>query len=83
MSDGEQGQNQQPPSNGAPPPNGRPVPEEEISLLDILLVVARQKHLIIGAVVIFAVFGVFYALVQPHEYTAEAEVVREIEWNGN
>lgn len=82
MSNGEQGQNQQPPSNGAPPPNGRSVPEEEISLLDILLVVARQKHLIIGAVVIFAVFGVFYALVQPHEYTAEAEVVREIEGEG-
>jgi uncharacterized protein involved in exopolysaccharide biosynthesis len=64
------------------PPNGqaeRPVPprEDEVSLLDILLVLARNKTLIVRTVLVFTLLGVTYALLAPEEFTSEARVVRE------
>lgn len=57
----------------------RPYAEEEISLLDILVVLARSRRFIIGCVIAFALFGVVYALAASEEYTSTAEVVREVD----
>jgi uncharacterized protein involved in exopolysaccharide biosynthesis len=77
-----------PPGNGAPgaeqsgygrqsrPPSGPPR-EDEVSLLDILLVLARHKTLIVRTVLVFTLLGVTYALLASEEYTSEARVVRE------
>jgi uncharacterized protein involved in exopolysaccharide biosynthesis len=62
-------------ANGAPPQ--RPYAEDEVSLLDILLVIARHKQLILRTVLVFTVLGVAYALLASEEYTSTAKVVRE------
>ncbi len=54
-----------------------PPQEEEVSLLDILLVLARHKTLIVRTVLVFALLGVTYALLAEEEFTSEARVVRE------
>jgi len=65
-------------ANGAPPPAPqRPYAEDEVSLLDILLVIARHKQLILRTVLVFTVLGIAYALVASEEYTSTAKVVRE------
>jgi uncharacterized protein involved in exopolysaccharide biosynthesis len=51
--------------------------EEEVSLLDILLVLTRNRTLIIRSVMVFTVLAVGYALLAPKEYTSSATVVRE------
>ena len=70
-----------PPENGAPGEErsgyGRPPREDEVSLLDILLVLARHKTLIVRTVLVFTLVGVTYALLAPEKYTSEARVVRE------
>jgi uncharacterized protein involved in exopolysaccharide biosynthesis len=45
--------------------------------LDILLVLARHKTLIVRTVLVFTLVGVTYALLAPEKYTSEARVVRE------
>jgi len=65
-----------PPGNGAPG-YGRSPREDEVSLLDILLVLARHKTLIVRTVLVFTLLGVTYALLAPEEYTSSAKVVRE------
>jgi uncharacterized protein involved in exopolysaccharide biosynthesis len=62
-------------ANGAPPQ--RPYAEDEVSLLDILLVIARHKQLILRTLLVFTVLGVTYALLASEEYTSTAKVVRE------
>lgn len=52
---------------------------EEITLLDILVVLARSKTTIIYTVVSFTVLFGVYALLSSNEYTSEAKVVREIQ----
>jgi uncharacterized protein involved in exopolysaccharide biosynthesis len=70
-----------PPGNGAPdadrPGYDRSPREDEVSLLDILLVLARNKTLIVRTVLVFTLIGVTYALLAPEEYTSDAKVVRE------
>jgi uncharacterized protein involved in exopolysaccharide biosynthesis len=77
-----------PPGDGAPgdgrqsrPPSGPPR-EDEVSLLDILLVLARHKTLIVRTVLVFTLLGVTYALLAPEEFTSEARVVREAQTEG-
>ncbi|MCS3677796.1 uncharacterized protein involved in exopolysaccharide biosynthesis [Salinibacter ruber] len=53
-----------------------------MSLLDILLVLARHKTLIVRTVLVFALLGVTYALLAPEEFTSEARVVREAQTEG-
>jgi uncharacterized protein involved in exopolysaccharide biosynthesis len=66
--------------NGAQPPAPqRPYAEDEVSLLDILLVIARNKQLILRTVLVFTVLGVVYALLAAEEFTSEAKVIREAE----
>jgi len=72
----------------APPPgdgaagDGRARPasgprDEEVSLLDILLVLARHKTLILRTMLVFTLLGVTYAVLAPEEFTSDARVVRE------
>ncbi|MGM0704552.1 MAG: Wzz/FepE/Etk N-terminal domain-containing protein, partial [Bacteroidota bacterium] len=53
--------------------------EEEISLLDILVVLARNRRFVIGCVVGLTMVGLIYAIAAPEEFTADAQVVREVE----
>ncbi len=68
-----------PPGDGAPAeqPGYGPRQEDEVSLLDILLVLARHKTLIVRTVLVFTLLGVTYALLAEEEFTSEARVVRE------
>ncbi|WP_251952467.1 Wzz/FepE/Etk N-terminal domain-containing protein [Salinibacter ruber] len=54
-----------------------PPQEGEVSLLDILLVLARNKILLAWTVFAFTLIGVTYALLASEQYTSEARVVRE------
>jgi len=64
------------------PRHGASVREDEVSLLDILLVLARNKTLIVRTVLVFTLIGVTYALLAPEEFTSEARVVREAQTEG-
>ncbi len=85
----DQGQTDGPP--GTPPgdeapaeqPGYGPRQEDEVSLLDILLVLARHKTLIVRTVLVFTLLGVTYALLAPEEFTSEARVVREAQQEGS
>jgi len=63
-------------------PGYGPTREDEVSLLDILLVLARHKTLIVRMVLVFTLLGVTYALLAPEEYTSSATVVREVQEEG-
>ncbi|MCS3672005.1 uncharacterized protein involved in exopolysaccharide biosynthesis [Salinibacter ruber] len=73
-----------PPGDGAPAeqPGYGPQQEDEVSLLDILLVLARNKTLIVRTVLVFTLLGVTYALLASEEYTSSAKVVREAREGG-
>jgi uncharacterized protein involved in exopolysaccharide biosynthesis len=64
------------------PRGGRPSHEEEVSVLDLLLVLARNKTLIVRTVLIFFLLGFTYAVFAPEEYTSSARVVRETQSDG-
>jgi len=49
--------------------------EDEISLLDLLIVLARRKRLIITITLAFGGIGVLLALILPKQYTATATVL--------
>jgi uncharacterized protein involved in exopolysaccharide biosynthesis len=51
--------------------------EEKVSLVDILLVLARSRKLIMGAVIAFVFCGLVYSLTAPVEYSSAAKVIRE------
>lgn len=51
--------------------------DDEISLLDLLLVLVRNWRLIGYTVVLFASVGLLYTLTADAEYTASAKVIRE------
>lgn len=68
----------QPPTNGAPPPNGAASRAgREVSVLDLLLVLARNRFFILGTMVVFGCIGGLYAASMSESYTAEATVIRE------
>ncbi|MCS4085638.1 capsular polysaccharide biosynthesis protein [Salinibacter ruber] len=72
-----------PPGDGAPGASEYGPPrEDEVSLLDILLVLARHKTLIVRTVLVFTLLGVTYALLAEEEFTSEARVVREAQSEG-
>ncbi len=73
-----------PPGDGAPAeqPGYGPRQEDEVSLLDILLVLARHKALIVRTVLVFTLLGVTYALLAEEKFTSEARVVREAQSEG-
>ena len=53
--------------------------EEDISLIDILLIVVRNKRMILMCAGAFAVLGVLVALLSAREYTSSAKLIREAE----
>ena len=53
--------------------------EEEISLIDVLLIVVRNQRLILVCAGIFAVLGVMVALFSSRAYTSSAKLIREAE----
>lgn len=60
------------------PPSYLPFDEEEtISLLDILLVIARNRRMIGMAAAISVAVGLMIAVFSPSEYTASARMIRE------
>ncbi len=66
-----------PPTGGSPPPPwaGYSLPEEdEISLLDLGVVIARQRRVIVLSVLVALVAGVVVALLSPRSYVAEARL---------
>ncbi len=74
-----------PPGDGAPESGAAghgPPREDEVSLLDILLVLARNKVLIVRTVLVFMFLGVTSALLASEEYTSSAKVVREAKTEG-
>jgi uncharacterized protein involved in exopolysaccharide biosynthesis len=66
-----------PPSGDGLPESGAAPREDEVSLLDILLVLARHKGLIVRTLLAFTILGLTYSIFASEEYTSEARVVRE------
>jgi len=52
---------------------------EDVSLLDALLVMARNKRVILKTALVFVLLGLTYSLLSSDEYTTSAEVIRETE----
>lgn len=63
--------------------NGINLPRQEISVLDGLLVVARNKAFIAWTTITFLLLGVSYALLLSDEYTSSATVVQNVEGEGS
>ncbi|WP_263821288.1 Wzz/FepE/Etk N-terminal domain-containing protein [Salinibacter sp.] len=69
-----------PPGDGVPPaehPGRGRTREDEVSVLDILLVIARNRAIILGCMVVFGGIAGLYTLSMSETYTAEATVIRE------
>ena len=74
-----------PPGDGAPGTERSgygPPRENDVSLLDFLLVLARPKTLIVRTVLVLMLLDVTYALLAPEKFTSEAHVVREVWTDG-
>lgn len=54
----------------------------EVSLLDLLLVIARQRNLILILFGVITVGGLIYSFVAPIQYRSSARVVREVQVDG-
>jgi len=85
----DQGQADSPPN--PPPGDGAPGTErsgygspreDKVSLLDILLVLARNRTLVARTVLVVTLLGLSYAILAPEEYTSDARVVREAQSEG-
>jgi len=71
--------------HNTPPPQYTPQPvppyyyeeEDEISLLDMLLVLARNRTLILKTLGVFLVLGLLIAVFSSAEYTSSATLIRE------
>lgn len=59
---------------------GRP-PDDEISLLDVLIVLAKRKWLLAKVTAVFGIIGLVIALVLPKQYTATSTVMPPKESN--
>jgi LPS O-antigen subunit length determinant protein (WzzB/FepE family) len=80
----QSGPSDPPPGNGAPdeepPVHGQPPREDEVSLLDILLVLARHKTLIVRTVLVLMLLEVTYALLALEKFAAEVRVRVNIDY---
>jgi len=59
---------------GAASAEGEPA-EDEISLLDLLIVLAKHKRIVLGVPFVAAVVAVIYSLLLPNIYTATARIL--------
>ena len=75
-----------PPSGNGTPEGGRPADEspreDGVTLLDILLILAREKQFIVRTVAVFLVLGLAYSILKSPEYTSQARVLREVQTEG-
>jgi uncharacterized protein involved in exopolysaccharide biosynthesis len=71
-----------PPSGDGLPESGAPPREDEVSLLDLLLVLVRSKALIIRTVLVFTLLGLTYSVLAPEQYTSTANLVQESQGEG-
>ncbi len=53
----------------------RPAKEDEISVLDLLIVLAERKLFILAVTAVFAIFAIIISLVLPMRYTASATLL--------
>ena len=77
MSDASQQERQPSATPPAPPPGWSyygPPEDDEISLLDLGVVIARQRRVIVVSVLVALVLGVVVALLSPKSYVAEAKL---------
>ena len=58
------------PATGGPAANPAVAEDGEISLLDLLIVVAKRKHIVLRFTAIFAVAAIIISLILPARYTA-------------
>jgi len=83
MTDDKNQQNQNDQNQQRPQYPPQPVPpyyydeEEEISLLDMMLVLARNRMLIIKTTAVFILLGLFIAVFSTAEFTSSATLIRE------
>ena len=56
--------------------------EDGVSLIDVVLILVRQKQFVVRAVAVFLVLGLFYAILKPPDYTSQARVLREVQEGG-
>lgn len=59
------------------------IAEDEISILDLLVILARQKKTIVRTVAVFTVVGFLMAITASPEYSSSATVIREIKPGGS
>ena len=57
--------------------------DEEISLIDVLLIVVRNRRLIAGVALAFGVLGLVMVLFSAREYTSSAKLIRELQADAN
>lgn len=57
-------------SSAARPTAGRHTEDDEISLLDLLIVLAERKHIILSITAVFALLAIIISLILPNSYTA-------------
>ena len=77
MSDASQQERQPSATPPAPPPGWSyygPPEDDEISLLDLGVVIARQRRVIVVSVLVALVVGLVVALLSPKSYVAEAKL---------
>lgn len=63
------------PNTDQPATNNEPQSEDEISLLDLLIVLAKHKKLILGLPLAVAIVAVIYSLLLPPIYTATTKIL--------
>ncbi len=54
-----------------------PPPEDEITLMELIVTLSRGRGLIVLSAVGIGLLGVFYSVATPSRYTAESKVIRE------
>ncbi|WP_259088747.1 GNVR domain-containing protein [Salinibacter ruber] len=54
-----------------------PPPEDEITLMELIVTLSRGRGLIVLSVVGIGLLGVLYSVATPSKYTAESKVIRE------
>lgn len=75
FADGDDSEQTSPHANGA---GGRSADEDlNVSIVDILVVLARNKAVVSRTILVFAVLGVIYAISAPEKFTSTATVARE------
>ncbi len=77
MSDSEPTPSRDGGPRGSRPGRRMPPPEDEITLMELIVTLSRGRGLIVLSVVGIGLLGVLYSVATPSRYTAESKVIRE------